>query len=155
MRCASTAAMSTNRIYFAELGELVWDGADAYRAGGLTLGPWTFELALIVDPDDGVESVDVNQRIAGAQDAVRRIRGALGEIEHAILRELFGLYSSGWRENRPELSAAAFISCLNGCELAVYVDGQFTLSFDDGDLFLGHSIDVSFEEGAWEVALQG
>jgi len=60
-------------------------------------------------------------------------------------------------EDEPALTAAAFRSRLERSSLVAYPDGSFSFYLGDGQIFLGHTIEVkgSLSEGVTEAALAG
>jgi hypothetical protein len=81
-----------------------------------------------------------------------------GEIRSRIVKELLELKNGTWlKEGEKQLTADDFLRRISLSSVTVYSDGSFEFWYDDGDLFLGHSIMVSgsIEGGLTDAGLQG
>jgi len=78
-------------------------------------------------------------------------------LDRAV-EELLPLKNDFWLdEDEPALTAAAFRSRLERSSLVAYPDGSFSFYLGDGQIFLGHTIEVkgSLSEGVTEAAPAG
>lgn len=81
-----------------------------------------------------------------------------GEIRSRILKDLLDLKNGTWLEKgEKKLTANDFLRRISLSSVIVYSDGSFEFWYDDGDLFLGHSIMVSgsIKGGLDGAGLQG
>ncbi len=76
----------------------------------------------------------------------------MGTASSAVEAELLPLYNNHWRcyltgdgeeIDRPELSLAGFLAAISLDEISIS-GCWFELWYDDGDLFFGHSVKISF-----------
>lgn len=67
-----------------------------------------------------------------------------GQIQSCILKDLLDLKNGRWlQEGERKLTADGFLRRITLSSIVVRSDGSFEFWYDDGDLFLGHSIMVS------------
>ena len=74
------------------------------------------------------------------------------------MTEFLGLKNDAWLdEDETKFSKEEFKERLTLNSITVQADGQFEFWYDDGDLFLGHSIRVngSLSEGPMHAGLEG
>jgi len=82
----------------------------------------------------------------GARPAFQRLRTGETALRQAAADALLSLYNTSWNDD-PPLDSGAFMARMTLTEFAAYEDGGVDISYDDGDLFFGHTITISLDEG--------
>ena len=113
---------------------------------------------------------EVELSVAGSENEVaaeglavaHRLFDSAGEwdrrISDAILAELFALYNDNWRDpEAPRLSAEEFLARLRLEHIAVNDEELVHFYYEDGDLFLGHTVDVALwlQDDEIDVGISG
>lgn len=133
------APLARVSVTHATLGELTYDE---------NLNWWTAkttwdggEIAFRVDGGPASVAADFDR---GAQ-----ILAALDprSIKLAAADELLDTHNDGWCDEGEEVDAETFITRMQVESVNVDADGGVVVYFDDGDLFWGHAIYVSLNEG--------
>lgn len=65
------------------------------------------------------------------------------DVTDCMHRDLYPLWNDVWRDDQPVMGRDAWLARVRPTSLTVDGEGQFTVYFDDGDLFWGHAIEVS------------
>jgi len=81
-----------------------------------------------------------------------------GRITNCAVAELLNLKNESWLgEDEQELSAEDFKGRMTLESITIYGDGRFEFWYNDGDLFLGHSIRVSgsLSNGPTDAGIEG
>ena len=69
----------------------------------------------------------------------RRVQAAEPAFRQFVADVLLARYNSAWNDG-PPIDSDAFISRMTMTTLSVYADGSAEIDYNDGDLFLGHTI---------------
>jgi len=126
----------------AVFGELRWEAESSWWFTQMRLpsGDW---LDVIVDPGDEDPSAFV-ERAAGlfrrAMDAERRI------LHEAVRGRVLDLHDAWGREDEPRLTAEGLEERLELTFVRLDTVAPVVLSYWPGDLFGGHSVDVTVDE---------
>jgi len=124
------------------LGRLEYDEYLNWYAGEMALGEGR-KLAVALSLD---ECEDLDDLIRLARGFVRDI-ARTDELARAYAsEELLAVYNEVWSEGQ-DLIAAEFAARIALESLTAYPDRSVELCYDDGDLFWGHTIIVTAEEG--------
>lgn len=120
-------------------GELVLDRSIGWFEGEAV---WNGEAIRVTFPVEEGESIgdalDVAERLWLDQGPWKK------RIDDFAVQELLELKNGTWlEEGESELTASEFISRMKLDSIQVFPDGQFEFWHNDGDLFWGHSIQVS------------
>lgn len=138
------------------LGKLTLNRQFGWFEGERIMNGGTYTIS--VTQTAGVDNRKRDLRdIRRAGTVVSDFEKRLSAIQNAILGEMLPLYNDGWREDREELTADAFLARIRLVSAVTYPDGHATLYFDDGDLFYRHTIEVRLGKHARvrEVCLSG
>lgn len=125
-------------------GELRWEADSGwwYTQVRDAAGEW---LDVVVEPD-GEDRLTFLARAAELYS--RTIRAERRLLRTAVGKELLELYNDTWRRSdEPELTADEFISRLKFAYVAIRPDWDtaVVLSYNAGELFGGHSVDVELD----------
>lgn len=122
-------------------GKLKWEETDQWWFTQIRQesGEW---LDVIVDPGDD----DPTQFVERASQLYRRAMNAERQLlQEAIKDKLFDLYETWRQENEPKLTAEELQDQLELIFVRIDTVIPITLSYDLGDLFGGHSVDVEVD----------
>lgn len=82
-----------------------------------------------------------------ARTFAKKLIGMLPEMKRFAARQLLETYNDSWAEDE-ELNATQFEANLVSPRIVIYDEiGAATVYFADSDMFAGHSIDVSINDG--------
>lgn len=117
------------RLYFDEQfdewrGELAWGGS-------------TVSIAVVGNGEIDEHGLDAASRGLLRLDAER--------VRAFVADQLLELYNETWSEDDVPLHASALVARIKPNRLELSVDGCATVYFDDGELFHGHSIEVTLD----------
>ncbi len=92
-----------------------------------------------------------------AENLIDRAHLWQAEFEDRIFADLFKLWDEVWREGRQSLSRSEWLGRIILKSISVYASGEFLAYFNDGDLFFGHTIELtgSMAEGAHTARIVG
>ena len=79
-------------------------------------------------------------------------------IREFAAEELLERKNNEWREeNEKKITRSEFLKRIEMLSITLYPDGCFGFTFDDGDIFWGHIIEVegSMEDGPEDVSIEG
>lgn len=80
------------------------------------------------------------------------------QLKTCVVSELLELKNDSWLDDDEEpVTAKKFLETIQIESVTIYPDGEIEFWYDDGDLFLGHSIQVcgSLKEGFTEASIHG
>lgn len=126
-----------------------WTESDKFLFTGFTRKerPAPIELA-IEFAEDATQSVK-DACLLIVLSAVDSARAAAGEA-------LVGLYNEGWREDAPSLSTDELSRDLVAEQIVFYAVDSYEVALQSkSDLFSGHIILATFDQGAWDVGIHG
>ncbi len=84
---------------------------------------------------------------------IREIIANITAAKDFAAEKLIGTYNDSWiDENHDELNSAKFARILGKPTIMIYEEGAAALYFPDGDMFGGHSIEVSYDHGKFKNA---
>lgn len=104
------------------------------------------------------ESDEVHEALAAAHALWQEQREWNRRIRDYAVQELLPLKNEAWlSEDEAELTADEFKDAMTLESITVYPDGSFDFWHDDGDLFWGHSIQISgsLSEGPTDADIPG
>jgi hypothetical protein len=84
-----------------------------------------------------------------AHEFARQLLGMLDQMRAFAAKEHLATYNEAWREDdQPALTADDFASRLTDPSIVLYDEiGAASIYFQDSEMFLGHSIEVSLNDG--------
>lgn len=98
------------------------------------------EITLHLDPDEG----EISSALKVASALWQEEEAWTKRIQNYAVQELLALKNDSWLdEGESPLSASQFIEKMTLESITVCTDGEFEFWHDDGELFWGHSIQVS------------
>lgn len=124
-----------------QLGELEWDNNLRWYRGRLQIADLSFRLSL--NPEEGT---DVTHALLRAKQVVGDFARYRAMAAEYAVSELLDLKNSTWLDDdeRP-ITAEEFKARMRLESITVESDSSTTFWHDDGDLFYGHSIQVSID----------
>lgn len=124
------------------LGELPWEDNFNWYSGELELGGT--KITVTLNPDD---EGAVTASVARAKQIVSRFEYYRSLVADFAVAELLELKNDTWLdEGEPKVTAANFKSKLVLESFTAYANGRVEFWHYDGQLFLGHSIEVTLDE---------
>jgi len=120
------------------LGELTWDDDLDWWNTNVTVAGGGVDLH-IEEFDDDVEAT-----LAAARDFLDWIREHEGDALRFVGDQLLGDYNGGWNRGEP-MTLETFIAAIRLDDITLRKQTT-TIYYDDGDLFLGHSILLELTE---------
>lgn len=118
------------------LGILTWDDSLEWWEGKREIMPG-HTISVSVSPND----VPLETVVELARRAYRQVQTEEPSLRRAAADALLTLHNEEWNEGEP-IGSATFISRMVLTEFSAYDDGSAEISYDDGGLFLGHTIIV-------------
>jgi hypothetical protein len=105
----------------------------------LTLNGRDFQVSM-----DGIVGVREEDELSAFQRIVVRVIDKKNEASSAVADRLLDIYNATWNKAAP-ISREEFIEKLAVSSISICGDGSAELDFEDGDMFLGHSVVVRFD----------
>jgi hypothetical protein len=138
--------MSFSDIDDTTLGHLTWEAEMDWWSCNVELHPGSpIEFCVSATAADGLRPVAL---IQSGHDALVLIQRQEEEIKLATAEQLLDLHNEAWNEGDP-IDRATFASRMKIESIIAYPDGTTEITYDDGNLFLGHTIFVGLDrEGA-------
>jgi len=133
------------------LGVLTWDGEAEWWEGEQEITP-----GHIVSVTVSANDTPLDTALERARQTYWRVQREGLALRRAAADILLALHNEEWNRGEPTTSDT-FVNRMLLTDIAVYGDGSSEVSYNDGDLFRGHTIIVSVdEEGAvQEAGIQG
>jgi hypothetical protein len=124
--------------YLPHIGKAVWNGAP---------------IEIWLDGDEP----DLDACAATAQAMLANAAVWQAEMTARAYAKMYANWNAVWREDEPALTEAEWRARLTIEALSVTASGRFTGTFADGDLYWGHTIEVSgsLAAGATDAAMCG
>lgn len=144
---------NTSPILDDILGRLEWDDNIRWYTGRLSLGSESIAVSLIPDKDGNPDSA-----FSRARSVVARYRQYADRAKDFAVTSLLGLKNGDWlAEDEPDVTPSEFASRITVRSITFRADGSVSWWFDDGDLFLGHSIEVAMkpDDGFGSAVISG
>lgn len=124
------------------LGTLDWDDNLKWYGGNVSVADALFEISL--NPEEGTDVTKALQRAKQVVNEFERYQNLASD--HAVT-SLLGMKNSDWLEDgEKKVSAEEFKARIKLQSINVEPNGEVTFWYSDGDLFLGHSIQVTIDE---------
>lgn len=148
----------TIEISTQTFGMLTFDRSDEIFYGEMD---WNEDpVELLFYPAEGH---DIARGLEAAETIWKSIAGWDGQAKQRAALELLEIKNENWLgededgEDEEALTAADFMDRMTLESISFLPDGDFTFHYDDGDLFWGHSIQVSgsLEKGITDALFQG
>lgn len=145
LRAARRALDAPVLVRNSILGRMTLEREYNWYSGRRRFNGSTYEVT--VDRSGKSDDLDRDRRdLDRAAKDILRMEKRMPAILKAIAAELLPLYNETWRdENAPELDAKEFLRRIRITSAGVLSRGGATLYFNDGNLFLGHAIDVALD----------
>lgn len=121
------------------LGLLTWDDSLEWWEGKREIIPGHTISVSVSSNDAPLETV-----MELARRAYRRVQTEEPSLRRAAADALLTLHNEEWNEGEP-IDGDTFTSRMVLTEFSAYDDGSAEVSYDDGGLFLGHTIIVSVD----------
>ncbi len=101
-------------------------------------------------------SIDTKEDVVTARELCSDVQKLIKDASAYAAKWLTEL-ANDWAQDEYEITEESFAARITLETISVSSDGEFALWFDDGELFLGHSICVegSLEEGFTDVGIHG
>ncbi|KTE17760.1 DUF2262 domain-containing protein [Sphingopyxis sp. H115] len=117
-------------------------------------GNWCGRNAILILSNDGGT---YDQASVNALALLDKDRLWAAEFNDRIYEKLFKTWAENWNEEDGEISRQDWLARIGVSRIEATASGYFTIYYDDGDLFWGHSIEVwgSFERGVLDVKIVG
>jgi hypothetical protein len=130
----------TQPIHDDTLGTLEWEDNFGWYEGTVQMDSTVVKLRLPADTTDA--TVNRAKSIVRHQDHFYRLASV------AAANGLLDIRNSTWRRaNEGELGVEGFIARIRLESMVFHATGAVTFHFNDGGLFLGHSIEVQLDAG--------
>jgi hypothetical protein len=134
-------------------GELTFDPRVGWYEASTTWSGAPVRLNLVAEDDEAL-----NAALAHAVELWNDQPGWTARVRDRAVDELLGLKNGTWlEEDEDEVSREAFVGRMVLQSISVHPEGEFEFWHDDGDLFWGHSIQVSgnLQEGPTDAGIAG
>jgi hypothetical protein len=132
--------MHPQTIQDETLGVLTWNSQVEWWEGKQEITPGR-TISITVSADD----TPLDTVLERARRAYRHVQSEEPSLRRAAADALLALHNEEWNEGEP-IDDDAFVSRMVLKDIAAYDDGSSEVSYDDGDLFWGHTIILSVDE---------
>ncbi len=135
------------------LGEFIFDRKYGWYTSKVNWNGKTIELNINVE-----EPNDLQAGLILAHSLFENVTSWSQRISNYAVQELLPLKNDTWLEDDElELTSEDFLKRMKLESISLYLDGEFEFWHDDGDLFYGHSIQISgnIEEGPKSAKIPG
>ena len=128
-------------------GTLIWDDSLEWWEGKREIAPGHF-VSIAVSPGDKPSETVLEQ----ARQSLKHLQSEDLAFRRFAADTLLALHNEEWNDG-PPTDGETFAGRMTLTEFAAYEDGRAEISYDDGDLFWGHTIFVSVDaNGAFQDA---
>jgi hypothetical protein len=135
------------------LGKLTLDRSVGWYEGTVRVGMKKIQIS--IDPDD-IDNPEAT--IESAERLVITIKDWDKKARDLAAKELLSVKNDFWlEEGEAEVTAEQFKKRMKTKSITVHENGRFDFWYEDGDLFLGHSIEVrgNFDSGFTDAGFHG
>ena len=121
-------------------GTLTWDENLEWWEGKKEIRP-----GQIVSVSISADDVPLDTVLEQARQMFQHVQAAEPALRRSAADTLLVRYNSSWNEG-PPIDANTFLLRITMTAFSVYADGSAEIDYDDGNLFLGHTISLSLDE---------